>query len=53
MEKSFVLSISLGTGCYRHIQISESAKRSDLSTAILDSVGFDDDHMHSLYVEPV
>jgi hypothetical protein len=25
MEKSLVLSVSIGTGCYRHIQIGEKA----------------------------
>jgi len=50
MEKSLVLSVSLGTGCYRHIQISESATLYRLSSAILDSVNFDNDHLHSFFM---
>jgi len=50
MEKSLVLSISLGTGCYRHIQISQSATLLNLSSAILSSVGFFDDHLHSFFM---
>jgi len=50
MEKSLVLSVSLGTGCYRHIQISENATLYRLSSAILDSVGFDNDHLHSFFM---
>jgi len=50
MEKSLVLSVSLGTGCYRHIQISESATLHKLSSAILSSVNFYDDHLHSFFM---
>lgn len=50
MEKSLVLSVSLGTGCYRHIQISESATLQKLSSAILNSVGFFDEHLHSFFM---
>ena len=50
MEKSLVLSVSLGTGCYRHIQISESATLYRLSSAILGSVDFDNDHLHSFFM---
>ena len=50
MEKSLVLSISLGTGCYRHIQISESATLLMLSSAILSSFHFFDDHLHSFFM---
>ena len=50
MEKSLVLSVSAGTGCYRHIQISESATLLKLSSAILSAVGFFDDHLHSFFM---
>ena len=50
MEKSLVLSVSAGTGCYRHIQISEGATLQLLSSAILDSVDFFDDHLHSFFM---
>jgi hypothetical protein len=50
MEKSLVLSVSAGTGCYRHIQISEGATLLKLSSAILDSFEFYDDHLHSFFM---
>ena len=50
MAKSIVLSISVGTGCYRHIQISENATLQNLSSAILDAFDFDDDHLHSFFM---
>jgi hypothetical protein len=50
MERSLVLSVSLGTGCYRHIQIGESASLMVLSNAILSAFDFDDDHMHAFFM---
>ena len=45
-ERSYVISVSLGTGCYRHIRISAGDTFADLSAAILDAFRFSDDHMH-------
>lgn len=50
MKKSLVLSVSLGTGCYRHIQISEEATLFDLHESILESFDFIDDHMHVFFM---
>ena len=50
MAKSLVLSVSAKTGCYRHIQIDESATLLTLSSAILNAFGFFDDHMHSFFM---
>jgi hypothetical protein len=50
MGKSLVLSVSAEAGCYRHIQISENATLLKLSSAILDSVKFCDDHLHSFFM---
>jgi hypothetical protein len=50
MEKSLVLSVSAGPGCYRHIQISESATLFRLHGAILDAFDFYDDHMHAFFM---
>ena len=43
---SYVISVSLGTGCYRHIRISGAETLNDLSDAILDAFEFANDHMH-------
>jgi len=50
MEKSLVLSVTVGTGCYRHIQISEGATLLKLSSAILNAFDFVDDHLHSFFM---
>ena len=50
MEKSLVLSVSAGTGCYRHIQIGEGATLFRLHEVILDSFEFSDDHMHAFFM---
>ena len=48
---SYVISVSLGTGCYRHIQISETATLYKLHQAILNAFEFDDDHMHAFFMD--
>ena len=48
---SYVISISLGTGCYRHIQISKSATLYKLHEAILDAFEFIDDHAHAFFMD--
>ena len=50
-EKSMVISVSLGTGCYRHIQISSHALLSDLSDEILSAFEFDNDHAHAFFMD--
>ncbi|MCL1803948.1 MAG: plasmid pRiA4b ORF-3 family protein [Eubacteriaceae bacterium] len=50
MSQSIVLSVSLGTGYYRHIQLGVENTLEDLSTAILKSFQFDNDHLHSFFM---
>lgn len=52
-NKSYVISVSLGTGCYRHIRISGKATLEDLSSAILDAFDFDDDHLHAFFMNNI
>lgn len=49
--KTLVISVSLYTGCYRHIRISDRALLEDLSLAILDAFGFDNDHLHAFFMD--
>lgn len=49
--ESFVISVSLGTGCYRHIQISANATLYQLHKAILNAFDFDDDHQHAFFMD--
>lgn len=49
-EVSYVLSVSVGSGCFRHIQISGNATLFDLHEAILDSFSFYDDHAHVFFM---
>ena len=48
---SYVISVSAGTGCYRHIQISKSATLYRLHEAILDAFEFVDDHAHAFFMD--
>lgn len=48
---SYVISVSLGTGCYRHIQISKSATLYKLHEAILEAFEFIDDHAHAFFMD--
>lgn len=49
--ESYVISISFGTGCYRHIQIGANATLYDLHKAILKAFEFDDDHQHAFFMD--
>ncbi len=48
---SYVISVSLGTGCYRHIQISKNATLYKLHKAIINAFGFEDDHAHAFFMD--
>lgn len=45
--KSYVISASLGAGCYRHIRIGDQETLDRLHELILDAFDFDDDHAHA------
>ena len=49
--ESFVISVSLRTGCYRHIQISANATLYQLHQVILNAFDFDDDHQHAFFMD--
>ena len=49
--KTLVISVSLETGCYRHIQISDQALLEELSDEILKAFEFDNDHMHAFFMD--
>jgi hypothetical protein len=48
---SFVISVSLEKGCYRHIQIAQEATLEELSSVILQAFAFEDDHMHAFFMD--
>lgn len=50
-ECSYVISVSCGTGCYRHIRISVGSTLCALHQAILDAFGFDNDHAHAFFLD--
>lgn len=50
-DQSFVISVSLKSGCYRHIQISGEATLEDLSSFILEAFKFDNDHLHAFFMD--
>lgn len=49
--ESFVISVSLETGCYRHIQISANDTLYKLHQAILKFFEFEDDHEHAFFMD--
>ena len=49
--KSYVISVSIETGCYRHIQIDSTCTLRDLSSVILRAFNFDDDHAHAFFMD--
>lgn len=50
---SYVISVSAGTGCYRHIQISKSATLYRLHKAIISAFDFEDDHAHAFFMDTI
>ena len=48
---SYVISVSYGTGCYRHIQIGANDTLFDLHKAILNAFEFDDDSQHAFFMD--
>ena len=50
-ETSLVISVSLESGCYRHIQISNKATLEAFSDEILDAFEFFNDHGHAFFMD--
>ena len=48
---SYVISVSAGKGCYRHICISADATLFDFHAEILDAFDFIDDHAHAFFMD--
>lgn len=48
---SYIISVSLGTGCYRHIRVSGKDTLDDLAGYILDAFDFDFDHLYSFFMD--
>ncbi len=52
-EESYIISVSLYAGCYRHIKISGKATLFQLHEAIIEAFDFDDDHAHAFFMDNV
>ena len=50
-NESFVIKVSLGAGCYRHIQISSDSTLLELHMAIQSAFEFYDDHAHAFFMD--
>ncbi len=48
---SYVLSVSVYAGCYRHIQISGNSTLQELHNAIQDAFQFEDDHAYGFFMD--
>lgn len=49
--KSYIISVSAGTGCYRHIQISASASLHKLHKVISHAFDLEDHHAHAFFMD--
>lgn len=49
--KALVISVSAGTGCYRHIKISNQVTLEELSDEILNAFDFMNDHVHAFFMD--
>ena len=49
--RNYIISVSLGTGCYRHIELSDRATLEQLSDAIVSAFNFDNDHAHAFFMD--
>lgn len=47
---SYIIAVSLETGCYRHIQIDGYSTLEQLHETILNEFEFDDDHLHAFFM---
>lgn len=50
-KESYVISVSLMSGCYRHIQISGNSTLLQLHSAIINAFDFIDDHAHAFFMD--
>ena len=48
---TYIISISLGAGCYRHLRVSGNDTLHDLADAILWAFGFEHDHLYSFFMD--
>ena len=51
INTSYVVSVSLYTGCYRHIRISSGDTLEQLHSAILEAFCLEDDHAHAFFLD--
>ena len=50
-KQTYVISVSLYKGCYRHIKIASDKTLEQLSQAILFAFEFDNDHLHAFFMD--
>ncbi|MCM1578408.1 MAG: plasmid pRiA4b ORF-3 family protein [Ruminococcus sp.] len=50
-NKTYVISVSLGKGCYRHLKISGGDTLDDLHYMIQEAFDFDNDHMYAFFLD--
>ena len=48
---SYIISVSIGTGCYRHLRISGNKTLHDLADTILWAFDFDHDHLYAFFMD--
>ena len=48
---SYIISVSVGKGCYRHLRISGTKTLHDLADTILWAFEFDHDHLYAFFMD--
>ncbi|MCR4644510.1 MAG: plasmid pRiA4b ORF-3 family protein [Oscillospiraceae bacterium] len=48
---SYIISVSIGTGCYRHLRVSGNETLHDLADDILWAFDFEHDHLYSFFMD--
>ena len=49
-EVSYIISVSVGVGCYRHIKASSKLTLFEFHETILEAFDFIDDHAHAFFM---
>lgn len=50
-DVSYIISVSVGKGCYRHLRVSGQDTLHDFADTILWAFGFEHDHLYSFFMD--
>ncbi|WP_241154273.1 plasmid pRiA4b ORF-3 family protein [Streptococcus tangpeifui] len=50
-KQAWMISVKLGKGCYRHLQVPKTTTLEDLAEIILQVFDFYNDHAHAFFMD--